>query len=204
MPMTTPTRRTASTTSPPPLFIADNLALDFINSEFGVDANRIECLNDDAQVLNWLRCAGIPVEAAELPRTGQRGALLRAALALRETARELLLSRKARWAGDPSALNRVLAGGNTYQELVWKKAQTPERIQRRRVATPEDLLVPVAEAVAELLADGDMTLVRKCENPDCTLWYYDRTKSHHRRWCSMAVCGNRMKVAAFRARHRAE
>jgi predicted RNA-binding Zn ribbon-like protein len=64
------------------------------------------------------------------------------------------------------------------------------------------LLVPVAEAMAELLETGDYQLVRRCENPNCTLLFYDRTKSHRRRWCSMAICGNRMKVAAFRARQR--
>lgn len=198
------TRRAASATLSLPLFVADHLALDFINSEFGVGANHVECFNDDSQVIEWLRRAGVAVELAELPPPGQRGALLSAALALRESAHELLLSRKARRAADPSALNRVLARESAYQELVWKKARTPERLQRRRVARQEDILVPVAEAVAELLADADFALVRKCENPDCTLWFYDRTKSHQRRWCSMAVCGNRMKVAAFRARRRAK
>lgn len=195
---------TAGDAQTQPFFIADDLALDFVNSEIGAGANRIEFLNDDAQVIEWLRHAGVAGEIAELPPPGQRGALLRAALALRENARELLLRRKARRAGDPSALNRVLARGGSYQELVWKKAVAPERLQHRRVSRQEDLLVPVAEAIAELLADGDFTLVKKCESPDCTLWFYDRTKSHHRRWCSMAVCGNRMKVAAFRARRRAE
>ena len=195
---------TAKTTPAPPYFIADNLALDFINTALGADPKRIECLNDDAQVLDWLRRAGLPFEIGKQPLPGQRGPLLRAALALRETAHELLLRRQARRSGDPSALNRMLARGGTYQELIWKKAQKPVRMQRRRVATPEDLLIPVAEAVAELLTEGEFTLVRKCESPECTLWFYDRTKSHRRRWCSMAVCGNRMKVAAFRARHKAE
>ncbi|MGV3627080.1 MAG: CGNR zinc finger domain-containing protein [Betaproteobacteria bacterium] len=202
--MIIPPRRTVSTTLLPPLFIADHLALDFINSEFGVPPDRIECLNSDAQVFEWLQRAGASFEVAELPRAGQNGELLRLALALRATSRELLLSRKAGRVGNPAALNLVLARGGTYQEVIWGKAQPPKRLQHRRVATPADLLVPVAEAMAELLAEGDFTLVRKCESPDCTLWFYDRTKSHHRRWCSMAVCGNRMKVAAFRARHRAQ
>jgi predicted RNA-binding Zn ribbon-like protein len=42
--------------------------------------------------------------------------------------------------------------------------------------------------------------VRKCEAHDCTLLFEDATRSGRRRWCSMALCGNRMKVAAFRAR----
>jgi len=189
-------------TMPSPHFIADNLALDFINSEIGIGAKHTELLNDDAQVIEWLRCAGVASEIAKLPLPGHRGTLLKAALALRGVARELILSRHAGRVGDASALNRVLARGNTYHELIWKKAQTPERVQHRRVTTPEDLLVPIAEAIAALLTDGDFALIRKCENPGCTLWFYDHTKSHRRRWCSMAVCGNRMKVALFRARQK--
>ena len=66
--------------------------------------------------------------------------------------------------------------------------------------TAEQLFVPLAEAAAELLACGNFDLVRKCEDNKCVLWFYDRTKSHKRRWCSMAICGNRAKVAAHRKR----
>lgn len=46
----------------------------------------------------------------------------------------------------------------------------------------------------------DFNLVRKCEDSDCVLWFVDKTKAHRRRWCSMALCGNRNKVASFRQR----
>jgi predicted RNA-binding Zn ribbon-like protein len=62
------------------------------------------------------------------------------------------------------------------------------------------MLAPVAEWAADLLADGDFELIRRCESEECVLWFYDRTKSHHRRWCSMATCGNRHKVAQYRMR----
>lgn len=65
-----------------------------------------------------------------------------------------------------------------------------------------ELLAPIAEAIAGLIANGDFDLIRKCENPPCTLWLYDRTKGHKRRLCSQAVCGNRAKVAAFRERRK--
>ena len=70
--------------------------------------------------------------------------------------------------------------------------------------TAASLLGPVAEAAAHLLVEGDFALVRQCEHPDCILWFYDRTKSHKRRWCSMAQCGNRQKAARFRKRNHAE
>jgi predicted RNA-binding Zn ribbon-like protein len=63
------------------------------------------------------------------------------------------------------------------------------------------MLGQVAEAVAQLLVEGDATLVKQCEHLDCILWFYDRTKAHKRRWCSMATCGNRYKAAQFRKRN---
>ncbi|WP_428243533.1 CGNR zinc finger domain-containing protein [Gynuella sp.] len=45
-----------------------------------------------------------------------------------------------------------------------------------------------------------MKYVRQYEAHDCTLVFLDTTKSHRRRWCSVVLCGNRMKVAAFRSR----
>ena len=185
------------------LFVADDVALDFLNTEYGLPSDRHECLGSDQQVLDWLARAGLMAAAAVAPSM-KRGALLAAALDLRQSARKLVERRKAGAVGDPAGLNRVLALGRVHQELVWKKGQAPKVIQHRTQAAVEAVLVPVAEAIAKLLADGDFDLVRNCESADCTLWFYDRTKSHHRRWCSMAACGNRAKVAAFRARQQSE
>jgi predicted RNA-binding Zn ribbon-like protein len=44
--------------------------------------------------------------------------------------------------------------------------------------------------------------VKGCEGPVCTLLFLDRTRARARRWCSMAVCGNRAKQAAHRTRTR--
>ena len=71
-----------------------------------------------------------------------------------------------------------------------------------RWSGPEQVLVPIAESAAGLLSNGDLSLVRKCENPACILYFYDTTKNHGRRWCSMSACGNRAKVAAHYRRTR--
>jgi predicted RNA-binding Zn ribbon-like protein len=61
----------------------------------------------------------------------------------------------------------------------------------------EWLLAAVARSAAELLVEGPETPIRRCANPKCRLFFYDDSRTHRRRWCSMAVCGNRHKVAAF-------
>jgi predicted RNA-binding Zn ribbon-like protein len=85
---------------------------------------------------------------------------------------------------------------------VWTQSEKLTLQLHNRLERVESLLVPVAQAVAVLLTEGDFSLVRQCEGSECVLWFYDHTKAHRRRWCSMALCGNRMKVAAFRARQR--
>ena len=53
--------------------------------------------------------------------------------------------------------------------------------------------------LAEL--DGSWHRFRLCADPMCTTVFYDRSKNHSAKWCSMQTCGNRNKVRAFRRRH---
>ena len=63
-----------------------------------------------------------------------------------------------------------------------------------------DVQLREAREVADDVDFADFDLVRLCEGKACVLWFYDRTKGHRRRWCTSTGCGNRAKVAAFRAR----
>jgi predicted RNA-binding Zn ribbon-like protein len=196
---------------PPPFLIADHLALDFLNSIASPWGAPIEWLEDGAALLSWLEAAGQidSVDARRLRRTWNVDTLDAAAeeaRSLREGFRAVLSRRKANGprgvtARDIARLNAVLSRDAPYSRI--------ERVRgrwlvgsARRWKNPGDLLVVVAEAMARLLCEGNPALIRRCANPECTLWFYDRTKAHRRRWCSMAVCGNRAKAAAHRTRLR--
>lgn len=154
----------------------------------------------DEDVLHWLKLTGLPV-----PKAGAdlaRVSVLDPARTLRENIRSLVEKRKAGQRGDPSVLNRFLSGALSHRRLVWNKPRSLNIEKVRRQGTAEAILGPVAEAAADLLATADFKLVKRCEDETCVLWFSDHTKSHHRRWCSMALCGNRHKVAAYRGRLR--
>ena len=93
-------------------------------------------------------------------------------------------------------LNELLAGDTSYPVVEaaggrqrWAAAGPPQ-------GGPQiELLRPIAEAAADLVCSVDFRLIRACEGFPCTLVFLDRTKAHLRRWCSMAVCGNRAKAA---------
>jgi predicted RNA-binding Zn ribbon-like protein len=55
--------------------------------------------------------------------------------------------------------------------------------------------------LAEL--DGRWERFRLCGDPGCSAVFYDRSRNHSGKWCSMSTCGNRAKVRAFRERQAA-
>ena len=180
------------------LFVAGHPALDFLNTRMRVNHVLVDFFESDQDVLAWLKQAGLPLPAAGTKI--EPSSLLRSARKLREHIRLLVERRKAGQRADPSVLNHFLAASQSHPRLLWNKPNSLKIDRVRRQDTSESILAPVAESAADLLANGDFELVKRCEDGTCVLWFSDQTKSHHRRWCSMASCGNRHKVAAYRKR----
>ena len=182
------------------LFIAGQPALDFVNTLMRVNQEFLDLLQSDEDVLAWFKQTELPV-----PKAGIRTeplSLLRSARRLRETIRCLIEKRKAGQRADPSVLNNFLAASGSYRQLIWKAPHSPRINTVWREDTSESILAPVAQAAADLLVTADFTFIKRCEGENCVLWFSDQTKSHQRRWCSMEMCGNRHKVAAYRKRRR--
>jgi predicted RNA-binding Zn ribbon-like protein len=173
----------------------DHPALDLLNTVMTVDGVKVERWAGDGDVLAWLRTVA---NADSLPARAPAG-LLDAARALREQLRALVAARKDGAPVDVAALNVLLA--RAPRRLVVREAGGRLRLAHAYDGRDVDaLLAPVVEAAAHLLAEDKQDLVKRCENPACTLWFFDKSKSHQRRWCSMGLCGNRHKVATFRKR----
>jgi predicted RNA-binding Zn ribbon-like protein len=198
---------------PPAFFVGEHLALDFLNTTATPLGTRVEWLGDGKDLVDWLEQARSiePAAAARIRESGS-DALDEVARQAREFRRWLRGFVTARM-GKPlratvaavSPLNELLARDNSFQrvEAAGRDAEDGRRLLLRRVHRWEssgELLQPIAEAAADLICNQDFRLIRSCEGSACTLVFLDRTKAHARRWCSMAVCGNRAKAAAHRAR----
>ena len=179
-------------------FAGDHPAINFINTLRMVGDELTDTWQNDEDVAAWIVREGL---RDTLPSTvWPAGVLLRKARSLREIARRAVEARKAKKALPLDEMNGFLEHSDSHCVL---SAKSRTDVQFERVysqKTIEQYLAPVAESVAELLSHGDFDLVRHCEGGQCVLWFYDRTKSHRRRWCSPQTCGNRSKEAAFRAR----
>jgi predicted RNA-binding Zn ribbon-like protein len=182
------------------LMLADDPALDFLNTLTQRDGGLIEYLHTNKDVIAWMQAKGY-LETGDLPAF-KREVLADVARNLRDVVRKLIAQRKTGKRVDIAALNAYLVHGRYKVHLVRGVDGDLAIKHNYDKDTPEQALTQVAQAAAELLSKGNFDLIRKCEADDCILWFYDKTKSHRRRWCSMAACGNRHKVAAFRERQR--
>lgn len=179
-------------------FIGDHLAINFINTQRMIEGQLTDTLQSGSDVKAWLKRLQTPVAKGTLPFSD--GELLDTARELRGIALTAVSDRKSGKKPSLAPLNRFLSNGTSHAALATGDANDIRLIRAYCKDTAEAYLAPVAESVAELLADGDFNLVRRCEGAACVLWFYDRTKGHRRRWCTSTGCGNRAKVAAFRAR----
>lgn len=204
---------------PAPFFVGDDLALDFLNSVAAPWGREIEWLANGGDLVAWLvQARAVPARMAARLRADTAFRALDAVASQARELREWFRAFVGDHAGKPlgpaalhelAQLNRLLERDEAYRQIA---ADTGENDggghgalrweARHRWRTPEALLLPIAEAIGDLLCQKDFTLVRRCEGSTCTLWFHDVSKGHARRWCSMAVCGNRAKAAAHRARAR--
>ncbi|NKJ51070.1 hypothetical protein CIC12_30990 [Burkholderia sp. SG-MS1] len=199
----------------PPILVADAPGLDFLNSVATPVDEEVDWISDGAGLLAWLEQAElVPPAALAAIRAQSTSAELDAVAAqarsLREWFRGFVQKRKGRSLSakdlrDLGPLNQLLERDAQYGEIVAITADGATRFEfraNRRWQSAESLLMPLAELLARLVCEEDFMYVKACEGPRCTLLFADHTRGHARRWCSMAICGNRAKVAAHRARIR--
>jgi len=136
-----------------------------------------------------------PKAAGTLLRQAERlGGAMRSAFAAMLAAENI----RNEWA---VPINEILAITEGHDELQPDHTGGWKLGFRARHEGLEWLLAAIARSGAELIAQGPKSGLQRCGNPRCQLLFYDDSLTHRRRWCSMALCGNRSKVAAFARRH---
>jgi predicted RNA-binding Zn ribbon-like protein len=197
----------------PAIFIADALALDFLNSVATPTDVQVDWLDSGTGLLAWIEQAGlVPAQTLEALRVqampGELDGVAAQARSLREWFREFVRSHKGRPLAvkdmpQLTPLNRLLERDEGFGQIVTQDSDAGLSLKwqmTRRWRSPESLLLPIGETLARFVCEEDFSNVKACEGHRCTLIFADHTRGHRRRWCSTAVCGNRAKVAAHRQR----
>ena len=158
----------------------EGLLLALLNSTPVIDGVPADDLADPARARAWLAAAGGRGTEAELRYVLQVRRALQAVVRGQQPA---------------SVLAPELAGVTSVPvvddgRIGWTLSVAPDRELAVRAILTWDALVRQSPG-----------RLRPCANDECRLFLIDRSKANAARWCSMAVCGNRMKVAAHVRRH---
>lgn len=173
-------------------FVAGDVALDLTSTVHHRRTGATDLLVTPDDLAHWLTAAGVvdtrvkvaPAEFTTALRL--REAIYRLAVAARDHGRFDTPDRKL--------LNRIARG-------------TPIRLKLAddgtvaRSGDAASAIATLARSAIELVTGDLAPSIKECAAGECTRLYVDSSRKGARRWCDMRECGNRAKVANFRARH---
>jgi predicted RNA-binding Zn ribbon-like protein len=151
----------------------ESFLLALLNTTPVIDSVPTDELGDRARALDWLTSVGGEGSEAEWQL------VLKARAALQAVVRAEL---------PPDALAEILADAAlipaiTTGEITWTLSVPPDRALAVRAILAWDALAKTSAG-----------RLRPCANDECQLFLIDRSRAGTARWCSMAICGNRMKA----------
>ena len=190
------------------LFVANKPILDLLNTKPVLTDGPTELLSDVRALKRWLIASGMVTSPkAKAVVRGWRQSpeatiFLDQLIAFRERLREAVV--RIETGSSPAdaflaEVNSLLLQHPRHTSLHRRDGKVIREIlfEPRK---PTDLWAPIVDATADLLTETESSRIRKCES--CVVHFFDTSKKGSRRWCSMNICGNKLKVAAYQRRKR--
>jgi predicted RNA-binding Zn ribbon-like protein len=185
------------------LFVANRRTLDLLNTKLVLEQGPVELLSDVHALGRWLAASKFitPSRARNLVRrwqsTPEAMTFLKDFLRFRERLRDAVLRIEAGKAPTSEFLMEMNQRLLRYPSRITLFQQEGSIVSKALFDPqhPNDLWPPILGDMTELLSEGDSRRVRQCES--CFVHFFDTSKKGSRRWCSMKICGNRLKVAAY-------
>jgi predicted RNA-binding Zn ribbon-like protein len=190
------------------LFVANKPILDFLNTKPVLADGLTELLPDVRALERWLIASGMLAspKSRSIVRnwrhSTEAAAFLRQLVAFRERLREAVVRIESGSTPSDAFLAEVNSLLLQYplHSSVHKRNGRVIKETRFEVRKPTDFWAPIIDATADILAEAESARIRKCES--CVVHFFDTSKKGSRRWCSMNICGNKLKVAAYQQRKR--
>jgi predicted RNA-binding Zn ribbon-like protein len=173
--------------APPPLRLVQ-LFVNTVDLEHGR-----EWLPDPGALAAWAREQRLVPAATRFSRAD-----LRRALELREAFRDLLRANSDAKAEKAALEILAQAAGRAHLTVAFERGAPPTL--EPRASGIDRLCGRLVSIAAGAMLDGSWERLKACRN--CRWAFFDESKNRSARWCSMQLCGNRLKTRAYRRRQR--
>jgi predicted RNA-binding Zn ribbon-like protein len=170
-----------------------HLLQDFVNS-IDVEGGQDD-LGTPERLHHWLMDRSLT-----LPTDAVAEADLRRTIEIREGLRALGLANN----GEPLDRNKVAALNRAADGIPLVIGMHADDWSLRPAAPGVDgFLGAILATAARSMSDGSWSRMKACRNDACHWLFYDHSRNRSGTWCTMAICGSRMKSRAYRSRRRA-
>jgi predicted RNA-binding Zn ribbon-like protein len=191
------------------LFVANRPILDLLNTKPILADGPRELLPDMRALERWLIASRTVTSAKDKAavrswRNSVRAdGFLKQLIAFREQLRDAVLRIESGMLPSDAFLSEVNALLLQHPSRTSLRKRDGSLVREAFIEwrEPADLWAPIVDAAADLLVEAESSRIRKCES--CVVHFFDTSKKGSRRWCSMNICGNKLKVAAYQRRKHA-
>lgn len=175
------------------------LALDFINTLASTPDGEIDALHSADELQVWLSAQADRLTAPSAPRTETDLAAIRLLRTHVETTLHAVLRGEEPASEAVAAINHAARCAPLHRVITFDDGR-PVATTGRDGDDLTQLLAQLAEAAVELVTSPHVVRIRTCDGPNCRMMFLPAHP--RRRWCSPALCGNRVRVARYYQRHR--
>jgi len=166
--------------------------VELINTGRSTAGDGLAKLADVQEIADRYAFAGVRAKAADLARARQHRARLDSIVTSCE-------------AGDEAAaieqINALLSETGASPQIAAHDGRGPHlHVSRATAPLADRMAAHFAMGLAWLVVAGETGRIRSCESPACREVFVDFSKNRSRRYCDSRTCGNRLHVAAYRAR----
>jgi len=169
------------------------LIQEFVNST-NVGTGREDLVSPE-QMVAWFSRHGLPTGSG-LPSMAD----VRRTIELREAIRRVLLANGG-GSVDPEAVETLNRTVRTAQLGFTFSCDREARLEPSAQGI-DGALGRLVAIIADAMAHGTWARLKACPDDHCLWAFYDYSKNRSGRWCTMRVCGNRLKARTFRSRHK--
>jgi predicted RNA-binding Zn ribbon-like protein len=166
--------------------------VEFINTGRACSPDQLRDVSDLQRLADRYAFAGSRARAADLPAAlGYRAQLDSVVTACEAGSEHAAIAR----------INMLLAATGAVPQIAAHDGRGPHlHVSSPASPLPDRMAAHFAMGLAWLVVAGQTRRIRTCASPACTKIFVDFSKNSSRRYCDSRTCGNRMHVAAYRAR----
>jgi predicted RNA-binding Zn ribbon-like protein len=168
---------------------------ELINTGRAADGDGLRTLADLQAMADRYAFAGVRAKPGDLARAREYRTRLDSIVSACEAGRESEATEQ---------INALLSETGASPQIVAHDGRGPHlHVSRPTSPLADRMAAHFAMGLAWLVVAGDAGRIRSCESPTCRDVFVDFSRNRSRRYCDSRTCGNRIHVAAYRARKHA-